>query len=196
MPHTRSSGASPSRAAAAWSPQIPGPEAGSGQLTRKNAFGRARAACTAASGNVLNLPFQGPVLAAHAEGQEWQATFATHGEIPRGASWFTTRRIGAASRWRVRRGRAAQNGQFWCCLPGSRAQRGVSRFLLLGGRAGGGVVVEAEGAGDDRCGGCERHLTQGARGTGRGLLRTRLAQFFPHGAGPNGPGGEQCPGLS
>jgi hypothetical protein len=56
----RSSGASPSRAAAAWSPQIPGPEAGSGQLTRKNAFGRARAACTAASGNVLNLPFSRP----------------------------------------------------------------------------------------------------------------------------------------
>lgn len=79
------------RAAVAWSPQIPGPEAGSGQLTRKNAFGRARAACTAASGNVLNLPFQGPVLAVHAEDQEWQATFVTHGEISRGASWFTAR---------------------------------------------------------------------------------------------------------
>jgi hypothetical protein len=74
MPHTRSSCALPSRTAAHRS-QVLGPS--SGPLSRKNALGRPRAACPAASRQRAESAVSRLVLAAHTEGQR-MATYLRH----------------------------------------------------------------------------------------------------------------------
>jgi len=77
MPHTRSRRACCSRAAEACGTQIPGPEPGSGPLSRKNAIVGSCSPVRRPSGGRAESAVSGPVLAAHAEGQR-MAGFLHH----------------------------------------------------------------------------------------------------------------------